>query len=372
MSRSTYIVTAALLALLCLNWSCDGGPSDAQTEDVGSDIEIADVLDSALADSAESADSADITPAEPVYISSSADVDWQKSEVVYARGLSHEGEHNADKSEPMDLVGDLYVPQGIDGLRPALLIVHGGGFIFGSRTQPELVEFAEYFASRGWLVLSIDYRLAEDYGTVPKAWIEAIEKIETNNARIKIGKAIYPTVRDAKAAARWLWAKADEYDVSTEHIAVMGGSAGAHTSVALGVTDPADFRDELTKKQDPTLESTNLDQTGRVAAVLDFWGGTEAIRGVHEAFGGESRWDAADAPMLIVHGTEDNLVSFDQAKTLRKKFRQTGVSHKFVKLEGAGHGPWDETVGGRNLREIGHAFLREHLKLRDRSNASDR
>lgn len=300
-----------------------------------------------------------------VYVSTQAELDWTVEEITYAEGLSHPGDFNAEGAEPMDLVGDLYVPEGTEGRRPALLIVHGGGFTGGTRKQSDLIEFAEYFAARGWVVFSIDYRLAPDYGTAPQAWIDLIEEQESG-IRVTLGKAIYPAVRDAKAAARWLQANADTYRIAPDQIAVMGGSAGAFTGLAMGVSDPADFRDELTADEDSTLATTNLEQTGKVAAVLDFWGGSEAIRAIHEAFGGESRWDETDAPTLIVHGSSDQIVSPEQGEAIRDAFEASGAPYKYVELDGAGHGAWDETVDDQNLRQLGESFLLEHMELVER------
>lgn len=311
-------------------------------------------------------DTAEPAASEQVFVSSAADLDWSVEQVVYGRGLTHDGDFNASSSEPMDLVGDLYVPEEGDGLRPALLIVHGGGFLFGERTQPELVEFAEYFAARGWVVFSIDYRLARDRGTSPPAWIEMVEDEETRSMRIEMGKAVYPAVRDAKAAVRWLQANAGDYAISADHIAAMGGSAGAHISIALGVTGPADFRDELSAEDDPTLATTHLDYSGRVAAVLDFWGGPDAADKVDVAFGGAPRWDESDAPTLIVHGTDDSIVPFEEGEAVRSKFEASGAEHTFVPIDGADHGPWEASVDGQNLRQLADAFLHEHMELVDR------
>ncbi|WP_168210411.1 alpha/beta hydrolase [Persicimonas caeni] len=297
-----------------------------------------------------------------VRASTSADYDFTVETITYAQGLSHSGDFSNGDGEPVDLVGDLYLPQGTDGTRPVLLIVHGGGFTGGTRTQPDLIEFAEYFASRGWVALSVDYRLAGDFGTVPQVWYDMVEERETG-IRVHLGKAMYPAVRDAKAAARWLQANADTYDISPDHIAVMGGSAGAFIGVAMGVSNPADFRDELTADEDPTLTSTHLDQTGQVAAVLDFWGSADAIDGVAEAFGGDSRWDADDAPALIVHGNSDQIVSVEAGQTLRDQYEASGAPYRYVELDGAGHAAWDRQVDGQNLRELSEAFLWEHMDL---------
>lgn len=69
---------------------------------------------------------------------------------VYAQGLQHSA-WGGGTTTPVDLVLDLYEPEGAPAGRPALVIVHGGGFSGGLRTQAELRSFAEYFTSRGWV-----------------------------------------------------------------------------------------------------------------------------------------------------------------------------------------------------------------------------
>ena len=44
------------------------------------------------------------------------------------------------------------------------MFIHGGGFKGGTKTKPEIVEMGNYFASRGWVFISIDYRTTEELG----------------------------------------------------------------------------------------------------------------------------------------------------------------------------------------------------------------
>ena len=62
----------------------------------------------------------------------------------------------------VDLLLDVYVPD-VDLVGesvPSMVIIHGGAFYGGSRSQPALVDYAERFAAQGYLAISIDYRLA--------------------------------------------------------------------------------------------------------------------------------------------------------------------------------------------------------------------
>ena len=273
---------------------------------------------------------------------------------VYGKGLQH-STWGGGTTSPVELRLDLFEPQGAPASRPALVIIHGGGFSGGSRTQAELRSFAEYFTSRGWVSISIDYRLAGDRGTLPSQWVQYVrDKVPA--ASQGQAAALYPAARDAKAAVRWLYANAATYQINTDYVTAMGGSAGAYLAIVLGVTDPEDFRDEVPASADPTLASTHLDQPSRVRTVIDHWGGLDHLR-ILEALDGRSRFDLRDPPMSIVHGTADPTVPFAEAEALRDAYVSTGVAFDFHPLEGVGHGPWTATVGGLTLEELAMAFV---------------
>ncbi|MCU0694926.1 MAG: alpha/beta hydrolase [Myxococcaceae bacterium] len=273
---------------------------------------------------------------------------------VYGEGLQHNAWGGATTTR-VQLMLDLYEPEGAPSGRPALIIIHGGGFVGGSRTQPELVSFARYFASRGWVAASIDYRLAGQFGTVPSQWGSHVQtQVPTMNRSQAL--ALYPAARDAKAATRWLYANAGRFQVDTDYVTVMGGSAGAYLAVVLGVTEPQDFRDEVPASTDATLATTNPNQPARVRTVIDHWGGLEHLR-ILQALDGRSRFDASDAPVSIVHGTADATVPFSEAEALRDAYVSTGVAFDFHPLQGLGHGVWAARVGGLTLEELAMAFV---------------
>lgn len=279
---------------------------------------------------------------------------------VYGQGLKH-SDWGAATATPVDLVLDLYAPQGAPPGRPALVIVHGGGFVGGGRQQEALVSFANYFTSRGWVCISIDYRVLGDRGTLSSQWAQYVQN-QVPPADRDQGRALYPAARDAKAALRWLYANAATYQINTDFVTAMGGSAGAYLAIVLGVTDPQDFRDEALLTADPTLASTHLNQPSRVRTVIDHWGGLAHLR-VLEALDGRSRFDASDAPVSIVHGTNDPTVPFSEAEALRDAYVKTGVPHAFYPLENRGHGPWDAMVDGKTLEELAMAFVIKQQSL---------
>jgi para-nitrobenzyl esterase len=281
-------------------------------------------------------------------------------DITYAEGLSHET-WNSKESTVLPLRLDAYIPDNNQVKRPAIVFIHGGGFIGGSKRQTQLVNLCKYFASRGWVTFSVDYRLKKDVGTVPSEWLEYAEKnVDQSFSGTFI--ALYPAHRDAKAAMRWVVANASTYNIDTNYISVSGGSAGAITSITLGISNPGDFTDELTAEQDPTISSTNLDQTYKIASIIDFWGSKVAID-AYESVYEQNRFDSGDPPLLIFHGTEDLTVQFYNAEDLRDAYIGTGVGFGYYPLEGYGHGAWNATVDGKNLSELTFDFIVDQQDL---------
>ncbi len=139
-----------------------------------------------------------IPPATSVYANS----EWEvlvEEDIIYGYGLSHESWNSAeDTTLPLKL--DLYRPDDQNtAKRPVILFIHGGGFRGGSKQQAQIVQLADYYASRGWVFVSIDYRLADDRGTVPQGG-STTPNIACRESQQFL--AMYPAHRDARAALR--------------------------------------------------------------------------------------------------------------------------------------------------------------------------
>jgi len=300
---------------------------------------------------------------EVVVVSATNSYEVKKSTHVYARGLVHE-EWGDKKGTETDLLLDLYVPDGAEGPHPAAILIHGGGFVGGSREFSVLSSMAETLASRGWVCVSVDYRLAGDRGSVPEQWSRYVDN---QDAPLSIKQreqalAIYPASRDVKAALRWLTAHAAAYSIDVSRVTALGGSAGAILAVMLGATEPEDYRDELSLADDPTLRSANLDAPSKVHTVVDFWGSAIAVQ-LYEDVWGQPRFGESDAPLLIIHGTEDPTVSYEKALELEAIWQSNDVPYELRTLVGAGHGAWNRTLDGLPLIEIAFDFIVRHQQL---------
>jgi len=343
----------------------DGAADRAEHPDNRGDTAIPDTVspDTGIADSetTEDSDSADVPALPPPSVQEMATYEITTTTETYGQGLSH-SEWGGGTTESVDLVLDVYEPTDAPGRRPAMVVIHGGGFTGGRRTQGQIRGFAEAFASRGWVSFSIDYRVAGDKGTVPAEWLEYVDGLDLESRSREQALAMYPSARDAKAAIRWLYANAETYQIDTDYISVIGGSAGSFLAIMLGVTEGTDYRDEVSLEDDPTLSSTHLDQPAQIHTIIDHWGGVTHIEALELVWGLE-RFDTTDAPVSIVHGTEDPTVLFSHAERLRDAYTETGVAFDFHPLEGAGHGPWRAEVDGLSLVDLALAFVIEQQGL---------
>ena len=248
-----------------------------------------------------------------------------------------------------ELLLDVYRSSSEDSLRPAVLLIHGGGFVSGSRADPSVAETARRLAGAGYVAFSIDYRL--------------LDQRERRNT--------WPTpLDDVQRAVRWVRAHAAEYGIDPMRLAAYGASAGGGLAAHLGVRDTRD-------NSDPDLAN----YSSRVACVVDlagpidstgsplspgdiefaaaFLGGTFAeIPDVYRDASPLSHIDEETAPFLVVHGTQDTVVSVEHARRLVSTLREKGIDVDYVELPDAGHDVFDwNRVGPMTL-----SFLERHLR----------
>ena len=146
----------------------------------------------------------------------------------------------ADESESQ--VMDIYIPEGATGSDPVIVVVHGGGFKFGSQTMDIIQPIIAAGLENGYVVASVDYR--------------------------KSGEATFPgALSDVKAAVRYLKANAEEYGIDADKVVIWGESAGAYLSLMTALTSEVE---DLNGDVDD-----NLEYSSSVAALVDFYGPVE-------------------------------------------------------------------------------------------------
>ncbi len=253
--------------------------------------------------------------------------------------------------DEVELLLDLEIPTNVTN-PPLVLFIHGGGWRSGSRTKNRL----RWVVEHGYAVASIEYRLSSE--------------------------ALFPAqIHDCKGALRWLRANAATYGYDASRVIVSGTSAGGHLAALLGTSgDVAE------------LEGTtggNLDQSSRVQGVINYYGPSDFVKrsenhkaktdnpkgGVYQLLGGpvQKNLESArlaspsnyispdDAPLLILHGDQDQTVFLDQSEHFDRLYREAGLDAHLEIFPGAGHG-WKH-----NKREeaLVLQFLETHVPAAD-------
>ncbi len=316
----------------------------------------------------------------PVILATSDYTVLKDENVTFAEGLSHNDLSTTPFAIPIKL--DIYYPDNNSENRPVFMFIHGGGFTGGTKTKTEIVDMANYYASRGWVFVSIDYRTTEELATIegmtqeellifykgiaPQKWIEhTLQEAETTK-QVQQSIAMYTAQRDAKAALRWIVANSNAYNINTHFITVGGASAGAITSIALGISNLEDFRDELTITDDPTLSTTNLNETYTVKSMVYFWGSNIKLD-MFEAVYNLNPYDTNDPELFMAHGNEyDPVTPYSEAIELKGIYDSLSIYNELVTLEGKGHGAWNAKVNGKGLFEMSFDFIvkRQNLNIK--------
>lgn len=261
-------------------------------------------------------------------------------DVVYGQayfGLTPSGPY-----ELRDLLLDAYLPEkAADGLRPAVVMVHGGSFMEGGKGDRKLIEIARHLCEHGYACFSIDYRLIRDFPPAAPPFDATM-----------LQAALHAAYVDAKTAIRFVRAHAAEYGLDADRIAVLGESAGAFAALAAGVSDPEAFTAD--RADLPVPEMNNPGASGKPNAVVELWGSAEPVLDL---------FDAADPPIMVAHGSEDIHLSvpFGLARKIKDTCDAKGIPCRFYPIAGEDHGAWNGNYEGKSLKALILEFLDEFL-----------
>jgi acetyl esterase/lipase len=264
-----------------------------------------------------------------------SDIHELRTDVVYA------------EADGVPLRYDHYRPVQVAGAAPAVVFVHGGGWMRGDPSQA--AGNALHFAKNGIATVSISYRLAPAHR--------------------------FPApLDDVRRGLRWVRAHANELGIDPARIALLGVSAGAHLAVLTHLA-----RDVA--RLAPDLPSDLRDVSESVRAVIAHYGPYDLARRRSEmvdallgARVADAEWArlaspivhaaGATAPMLLIHGTADQLVSWRESERMHAALQEAGKSSELLVLEGAPHAFQVQWRGEANRRANAamDAFLDRHLR----------
>jgi N-acyl-D-aspartate/D-glutamate deacylase/dipeptidyl aminopeptidase/acylaminoacyl peptidase len=249
-------------------------------------------------------------------------------------------------ADGLEVHGQLFLPANARAGEklPAVIFMHGGPsrqMFLGWHNRyyyHNAYGFNQYLASRGYAVLSVNYRLGIGYG-------RAFRQAKNGGGR---GAAEY---QDILAAARFL---RDRADIDASKIGLWGGSYGGYLT-ALGLARNSDLFAagvDLHGVHDWSLRISGANWIE--------YGERDAVKIAREAspMGSVEKWKS---PVLLIHGDDDRNVAFSQTVDLVRKLRELKVEHEVIVYPDDVH----DFLLHRHWLEIFNAsakFLDKHLK----------
>ena len=243
---------------------------------------------------------------------------------------------------------DVFVPEG-KGMRPAIVVVHGGGWLKGDKTKFRAL--AVQLAARGYVTAAIEYRLGHE-------------------ARFPAG------IHDCNAAVRFLRANALKFHINPKRIGAVGGSAGGHL-VGLMATGSnikqlqgeGGWPDRSSRLQAAIVMAGPMEiDTGSVAersragkANSNFWigGSVDDNLKMYQLASAHRHIDKDSSPILFMVGEHDNP---SRNQPSRDKLKAAGVWTDLKVYKDGKHGCWNQLPWFNDMVADMDAFFKEKLK----------
>jgi acetyl esterase/lipase len=246
---------------------------------------------------------------------------------------------------------DIYKPREDKAATPVVMLIHGGGWVEGSK-EGSVLDALRYL-NMGFAVVNVEYRLG----------------------RASIAPA---AVEDCLCALHWIGRSAKKYNFDLDKVVITGGSAGGHLALTTGmIPDSAGLANECASDDDEGWRGPWKDPAPKVAAIINWFGITDVwdmlqgpnIRSYAVSwFGSQPNQEALAKrvspltyvrpglpPILTIHGDADPLVPYSDAVRLHAALDKAGVKNQLLTIPGGKHGrfPPDQMLkAGETINEF--------------------
>lgn len=216
-----------------------------------------------------------------------------------------------------------------DKLKPVILNIHGGKWIYGDKTT-DTFDMMHYI-DKGWSVVNINYRF-------------------TNEAPLPL------PILDCRRALNWIYENAEKYKFDTNNIVVSGNSSGGHYALMTGI---------LNTEKDQEIFGTEFKNNLKVKAIIN-WYGQYYFHKAKDWNGEKLFWETEEflleltgktknaqhildvstainhlhedmPPIISIHGDIDPVVPYSQSVRLHKDLDSLGIVNKLVTIKDGKH-----------------------------------
>ena len=247
---------------------------------------------------------------------------------------------------------DLYLPANASGATPVLVMIHGGGWVQGTK-EAQILRALPYL-EMGWAVVNVTYRLVQ-VSRAPAA------------------------VEDCLCALQWVARNAERYNFDTSRIVTSGNSAGGHLALTSGMVPPSTGLGR--ECVSGSFAGPAAIQSVEVAAIINWYGITDVADlldgpntkgyAVQWLGGLSNRADVARLvspltyvrralpPILTIHGDADPIVPYEHAVRLHAALDDAGVPNELHTVAGGSHGGFNRAQTLKIYETI-QGFLDRH------------
>lgn len=221
------------------------------------------------------------------------------------------------------------------GPRPLIVMPHGGPEI---RDSYEYSIWVQHLAAQGWYVLQPNFRGSGGYG---KAFAEAGHRRWADRMQEDVEDCVAHVIASGR--------------VDAGRVAILGASYGGYAALMGVVRQPKLYRCAVAIAADSDLELSmrfTRQEDGADSPAYAYWlkqMGDPAVDGeAMRAASPRHRVGEIESPILLIHGTEDEIVTPESSRLMARTLASAGKRHELVELRGLGHRNWPD----EKLREV--------------------
>lgn len=213
------------------------------------------------------------------------------------------------------------------GPHPLIVMPHGGPEV---RDSYDFDLWPQFMAAQGWMVLQPNFRGSGGYG---KAFAEAGHRRWGDRMQDDVEDCVDHVLATGRADAR--------------RVAIFGASYGGYAALMGVVRRPGLYRCAVAISGDSDLELAleySRREEGADSPAYAYWvksiGDPKADAAALRAASPRYRVAEIRAPILLIHGTEDDIVTPQSSREMAKALKKAGKPHELVELKGQGHSGW--------------------------------